>query len=308
MRTYCEQRATGGRRQGLLSPGLLVSLSSCLFGFLLLGLTLSKEPSPEELLQEGHRSLARGDYQRAASFYERAELHSTNPAEVAFYLAEAKSHLAMKVQGLSLELLEAEQLYRCCLDSADPHRPYALCGLGNCLLYKAGSSDEGSLRSAVACYDLCLQSAGDEKALASAARYNREKARLLLLQFLPPISDSASDRPPSDDLDPHLPRPRDYRQAMSMPAGADGSEGNADIQSAPGDAKQDQGKDAAKNNDPPQPGKGNLPPIPDEVEVPPLAPQIAGEHLELAAKKVLQERQSYHRRDEENSARGVKDW
>ncbi len=304
----CWEQETKGQRQGLFLPCCIAALATCLLGISLFGLRLSRGPNSGELLQEGHRAFAQGDYERAAALYEQAELHSTDPAEVAFYLAGAKSHLAMKVEGLSPELLEAEQLYRCCLDPSNPHRPYALCGLGNCLLHKAGSSDEGSLRSAIACYDLCLQCAGDDRTLAAAARYNREKARLLLLQFLPPLSDSAGERPPSDDMHPHLPRPRDYRQAMPMSAGMDGADGSVDPQSAPGDAKQDQGKDPAKNNDPPQPGKGNLPPIPDEVDVPPLSPHLAGEHLELAAKRVLQERQTHHRRDEESSIKGVKDW
>ncbi len=308
MRTCCKQRMSRQRRQGLLLPCHLAAWSICLLVTSLLGLNLAKEPSPERLLDEGHLALAHGDFQKAAELYQRAELHSTDPAEVAFYLAQAKYHLALKVEGISPELLEAEQLYRCCLAPSDPHRPPALCGLGNCLLRKAGSSDEGSLRSAIACYDLCLQCAGEDKALQSAARYNREKARLLLLQFLPPISNSESDRPPSDDLHPHLPRPHDYRPAMPMPAGMEGADGNADPQSRPEDGRQDQGKDAGKNNEPPQPGKGNLPPIPDEVDVPPLTPQVAGEHLEMAAKRVLQERQLHHRRDEETFAKGVKDW
>lgn len=275
---------------------------------LLFGLKFSQEPSPEKLLQEGRQALARGDYEKAAALYEQAELHSTDPGEVAFHLAGAKYNLAVKVEGLSAELLEAEQLYRCCLDPSDSHRPHALCGLGNCLLHKAGSSDEGSLRSAIACYDLCLQSAGEDKALASVARYNREKARLLLLQFVPPARDSASERPRGDDMHPHFPRPHDYRQAMQLPAGADNADGSAEAQTGPGDAKPDQGNGTAKNDEPPQPGKGNLPPIPDEVDVPPLSVHVADEHLELAAKRVFQERQTHHRRDEETAAKGVKDW
>jgi hypothetical protein len=280
----------------------------CLLVILLFGLKLAKAPTPEQLLQAGHQAMARGDYDRAAVLYEQAELHSTAPAEVAYYLAGAKFHLAVKVEGLSPELWEAEKLYRCCLDPSDSHRPYALCGLGNCLLHKAGSTDEDSLRAAIASYDLCLQCAGNNGALAAAARYNREKARLLLLQIVPQSRDSANDRPPSDDLPRHWPRPDDYRRAQALPAGADGSEGNADGQAAPGDAKQDQGKDASKNNEPPQPGKGNLPPIPDEVNVPPLSSQDAGDHLERAATKVMLERQIHHRRDEEAAAKGVKDW
>jgi tetratricopeptide (TPR) repeat protein len=291
----------------MMFPCHLVTLSPCLL-VILLGLKLSSEPSPEKLLQEGHRALANGDYEKAAALYEKAELHSTDPAEVAFFLATAKYQLAVRKEGISLELLEAEQLYRCCLNPSDPHRPAALCGLGNCLLHKAGSSDEGSLRSAIACYDLCLQSVGDDEALAASARFNREKARLLLLQFVPPLHDSARDRPPRDDMNPHLPRPEDRRPAMPLPAGDAGADSSADLQAVAGDTKQDQGKDATKNNEPPQPGKGNLPPIPDQVDVPPLAPQVAMEHLELAAKKVQQERQLHHRRGEEAAARGIKDW
>jgi tetratricopeptide (TPR) repeat protein len=280
----------------------------CLLVLLLCGLMWSKELSPEKLLQQGHQALARGDYERAAAFYEQAELRSTEPAETAFYLAETKYHLAIKRGGVTPELLEAEQLYRCCLDSADPHRPYALLGLGNCLLHKAGSSDEDSLRSAIACYDLCLQSAGSDHALAYAARHNREKARLGLLQVLPPISDSADNKLLGDDFHPPLPRPNNYRSALPLPPGGDDVDGNTNPQSTPGAIAQNQRKNATKNHESPQPGKGNLPPIPDEVNVPPLPPQIASEHLERAAQKVLHEHQIYHRRDRETSAKGVKDW
>jgi hypothetical protein len=44
------------------------------------------------------------------------------------------------------------------------------------------------------------------------------------------------------------------------------------------------------------------------VDVPPLSPQDAAEHLEMAARKVLHERQQFHRRGERSSATGVKDW
>jgi hypothetical protein len=289
-------------------PCFLVTLSPCLLVIFFLGLKLSSEPTPDKLLQEGHLALVRGDYERAAALFEQAELHSTDPAEVAFYLAGAKYHLAEKVEGISPELLEAEQLYRCCLDPSDPHRPRALCGLGNCLLHKAGSSDEGSLRSAIACYDLCLQSAGIDETLASAARFNREKTRLLLLQFIPPIHDPARERPPGEDMNPHMPRHDDRRFEMPIQTSPAGMDGNADVQPTAGDSTQEQGKEAAKNNEPPQPGKGNLPPIPDQVDVPPISPQVAIEHLELAAKKVQQERQIHHRRGDDASAKGVKDW
>ncbi|MGH7225276.1 MAG: hypothetical protein ACRELF_18800, partial [Gemmataceae bacterium] len=277
MKTYCQQE-TKERRPGLLSPCLLI--------ILLLGLKL-KEPGPEKLLQEGQRAQARGDYERAAALYEQAEMSSTDPAEAAFYLAGAKFHLAMKTEGPSPELLEAEQWYRCCLQALDPRRPRALCGLGNCLLHKAGRLDEASLRAALACYDQCLQSAGDDESLASDARYNREKARLLLLQLPPPANGSSSDRPPSDDGNPSPPH-SDNRQLLRVLAGDPDANGDADPNAQPGSVKPNEGNSPTKTKTPPPPGKGNLPPIPDDVDAKPLSPRDAGEYLQLAARKVLQ--------------------
>src|SRR5690242_17801657 len=111
----------------------LLSLPSCLLVFLALGWIIPLAPDPEKWLSEGHAAFARGDYAGAAALYERAEMYSDDPRRVAFFLAGAKYHLARKTEGSSPELHEAEQLYRCCLDPADPNRPHALFGLGNCL-------------------------------------------------------------------------------------------------------------------------------------------------------------------------------
>lgn len=281
---------------GALSLGSLLTLSSVV-----------SIKDPEKLLVEGHAAFARGDYAAAAALYEQAEMYTTEPARVAFYLAGAKYHLAARMEGVSAELLEAEKLYRCCLDPSDPRRTRSLYGLGNCLLHKAGVRDAAGLRTAIACYDQCLRSVGDDEELAADARYNREKARLLLLQYQPPPSGSRGDRPPNDDENPFSPRP-DPRQGMRPSLGEQGADGNADSQTDGDAAKPDDGSAATKSDDQPPPGKGNLPPVPDEVDVPPLSPHDAAEHLEIAAKKVLHERQTFHRRGERAAAPGVKDW
>jgi hypothetical protein len=282
------------------------ALSPCLLVALTLGWGITSAPEPDKWLSEGHEAFARGDYAGAAALYERAEIYSNDPRQVAFYLAGAKYHLALKTEGFSPELQEAEQLYRCCLDPVNPRRPRALYGLGNCLLHKAGERDAASLRTAIACYDQCLQSLGLEDPLAADARYNREKARLLLLQLLPPPEGTQSDRPPREDMLNPFP-PRHDRQPMPMQVGQPGSEGNADPQDAQGGVNAEQGTSATKTNETP-PGKGNLEPIPDEVSVPPISAHVAAEHLQQAAKNVLLERQKYHRRAERASATGVKDW
>jgi tetratricopeptide (TPR) repeat protein len=306
MRRHHEQ-GTDTRRPGMLSPPLLVCLAPCLLVFLLLGLKLPRTPDPERLLEEGHVAFARGDYVGAATLYEQAETYSTEPARVAFYLAGAKYHLAAKTEGPSPELLEAEKLYRCSLDPSDPLRPRALYGLGNGLLHKASGRDAAGLRTAIACYDQCLQIAGDDEKLAADAHYNREKARLLLLQFQPPANGSPSDVPPNDDEQPRPPRP-DPRQPTPVPIGQEGHEGDANAQPIDGSVKPEDGAASSRSNEPPSPGKGNLDPVPDAVDVPPLSPHDAAEHLEMATKKVLQERQTFHRRGERASTRGVKDW
>ena len=66
-----------------------------------------------------------------------------------------------------------------------------------------------------------------DAALAEDARYNREKARLLLLQLLPPINGSSSDQPPHEDDNPPSLRPEN-RQLMPMPVGPEGTEGGAE--------------------------------------------------------------------------------
>jgi tetratricopeptide (TPR) repeat protein len=284
-----------------------LSLPACLLVFLALGWVIPSAPDPEKWLSEGHAAFARGDYAEAAARYERAEMYSDDPRQVAFYLAGAKYQLARKVEGATPELHEAEQLYRCCLDPADPHRPLALFGLGNCLLHKAGERDIASLRTAIVCYDQCLQALGAEDPLAADARYNREKARLLLLQLVPPPEGTPGDRPPRDDmLNPYPPRPD--RLPTPMQVGPPGTEGDADRGAIAGAANPEQGTSATKTNDTPPPGKGNLETIPDEVNVPPISVHDATEHLKLASKNVLQERQKYHRRAERASATGLKDW
>lgn len=313
MKTSCLQetdRALGAaRRAAPNGPARRAgpTVLPCLVVVLLLGFRSPQETRPEQLLQAGHQARARGDYEKAAALYEQAERYSTNPAEAAFYLAGAKYHLAVKTEGPSPELLEAEQGYRCCLELLDPRRPRALCGLGNCLLHKAGTREEASLRAALACYDLCLQSAGDDSALISDARYNREKARLLLLQFPLPADGPSSDRPPRDDGNAPPP-PSENHQVLPTAASNSGTESQIDPKMQPGSIKPNESTAPTKSHAPPSPGKGNLPPIPDEVEAPPLTPHQAAEHLQLAARKVLQERQSHHRRSEEPLEAGVKDW
>ena len=262
---------------------------------------------PEALLRAGDAAFAGGDYARAAELYEQAEVRATDPERVAFHLASAKYRLAVAEDSPSSPALrEAEQLYRCCLGPASPWRARALLGLGNCLLRKAGDRDAGGLRAAVRCYEQCLQDPDGDEGLAADARYNRECARLLLLQFR--ARRGSREKPAGDDPDAN-PRPPDRPPtAMPNPAGEPGADRGADPNAAAVPVKPEQGQAPAQTNDPPPPGSGNLPPVPDQAEPAPLSANDAAAHLEQATRRIVDEGQAHRRERARSPSAGVRDW
>jgi tetratricopeptide (TPR) repeat protein len=278
-----------------------------LLGFVgVLLLTAASRPDPEALLSQGHAAFAHGDYAAAADLYERASLRATDPGLVALSLAAAKYHLALEADGPSPALYEAETLYRCCLEPNDPRRPRALYGLGNCLLRKAAARDAASLRTALACYDQCLQAAGDDAALTADAAHNRERARLLLLQVVPQPGDSSEDRPPGNDAANPPPAPDRSPMGGALEALA-GLDGRPDAR-AGAMVKPEAGSAPVQTDAPPPPGAGDLPPIPDQADLPPLSARDAAEHLERAHQRIAQEGRDYRRGRVRPPAEGVRGW
>jgi hypothetical protein len=264
-------------------------------------------PDPETLLRQGHAAFERGDYAAAADLYERASLRATDPGLATLNLATAKYYLALETDGPSPALEEAETLYRCCVGPNDPRRARALYGLANCLMRKAAGRDAAGLRSALACYDQCLQAAGEDAALAADATYNRERARLLVLQVLPQAGDSPEDRPPGNDMA----NPPPIQEPQSMNAGFEaqqGMDGRPDPRSGNTPIKPDPGTTPAPTDAPPPPGAGNLPPIPDQADAPPLSARDAAVHLERAHQRIAQERRDHRRQRVHPPAEGVRGW
>src|SRR5207237_10712639 len=100
-------------------PLMVLRFLTPVAGTLLL-LGAAAAPAPEALLDEGDAAFARGDYAAAAALYERAEPRAHDPGRVALGLADAKYRLAEASGDPGPELAEAEQLYRACLDPAEP--------------------------------------------------------------------------------------------------------------------------------------------------------------------------------------------
>jgi tetratricopeptide (TPR) repeat protein len=280
-----------------------------------LGLTLlalavlgaSPRPDPEALLREAAAAYERRDYAAAVSLYEQAEVRTTDPGLVAFNLAAAKYCLALAAEGGSPQALqEAERLYRCCLAPDDPRWTRALYGLGNCLLQKAPDAKAANLKAAIDCYERCLRDPKVDAGLAAHARYNLQKARLLLAQFQPPAGGSPEEKQGGDDGDTN-PRPPE-RQPLHDPGGDPGAEGRADPNGGATPAQAEPGQTPLRADEPPPPGAGNLEPVPDRSEPTPLSPHDAAEHLKRATRRILEERQAHRQGRARPPAPGVRDW
>jgi tetratricopeptide (TPR) repeat protein len=266
-------------------------------------------PDAETLLREGNAAFERGDFTAAVALYEQAEVRATDPGLVAFNLAAARYRLAQEASGPSSDLEEAEQLYRCCLEPGDPRRPRALYALGNCLLRKAsrGQPDPADIQAALDCYEQCLRDTGNDTRLAADARHNRERARLLALQIVPPANRPPDKQPPNDSANPPRPQPPDRQQ----PPTSIGETETGDRPQQKGMAmpvQPEPGQTPIHTNEPPPPGKGNLPPVPDRADVTPLSPDQAARLLEQAARRIVEEHQQHRRGTARPLPADVRDW
>lgn len=267
-----------------------------------------RRADPDSLLRAGLAAYRAGDPGRAAELFERAGLRTTEPSRAAFNLATARYRQAREDSPQALA--EAEEAYHCCLEPGDPYRAEALFGLGNCLLLRAGGAtlDRAALRAAIDRFSQCLAEPGCPRRLADDARYNRARARLLLLQA-PAAPGGANDDPSTtDDKDRQDDEPPDPSRGPdgNRDNGADtpqGSRGN------PGERGHEQPGDAQQGNEGANaPGKGIVPPVPDSGDPMPLSPRDAELHLEKATRAILKDLQEYRRGRARTGSPGVRDW
>ncbi len=242
---------------------------------LLLVAASHRERNADAYLRQGDIAAKRGAWAEAARLYEKAEMWAADPGLVAFNLATARYHLA---ESDPRELGAAEAGFRACLNG--PRRGRALIGLGNCLLLRAaGSLDPLTLRAAI---DRFSDALAEEDADHAAARHNRERARLLLLQSrLRPDApqDGGEDKPPEDDEKDQKPAPK---QKDAAEVKSDG-----------------EGKKVG--------GKGMLPPVPVDKDAPHLGGADATLHLDDAAQRIAEEWRAYRRSKARPVATG-RDW
>jgi tetratricopeptide (TPR) repeat protein len=283
---------------------LLPILFVAAFGLALLG--AAPPPSPETLVEQGNKALADGEFTQAIELYEQAEPRAADPGLITMNLALAKYGRGLKDNSAN-DLGEAAKLFGCLLDNADPRRPAALLGLGNCLLQQAGTRDARSVENATEQYEECLRAATDDT-LRADAQHNLERARLLLHQIRKAEEEQPKPDDPNRGPDPN-PKPPKPPQTQQNPMSDPNNHGPRQNPRAPGDpVPVEKGDHPIKTDDPPAPGKGNLRPVPDQPDQPPLSAEEAKEHLKLANERIWRERHQHRLGLAKPPAEGVRDW
>jgi tetratricopeptide (TPR) repeat protein len=262
----------------------------------------SRERRADDLLREGIAAFRAGDYTRAGALLERAEVFSTEPRRVVFWLAMARYRQVE--DGGPLELLrEAEQLFRCGAEVNDL-RPAALCGLGNCLLLRGEGRSPADLKGAISAFARCLREPNLPEELRVVAEYNLQRARLVLAQFQEkdnPDEPANGSDPPEERNPPGSGQQPDEPGRRGMQGSDDPRMGEARLQPTPGEVPQPSGER-------PQAGAGKLPPVPDQGEPLPLDPRDAAEHIRRAAQRIVEERRAFRATRIKPPKAGIRNW
>jgi tetratricopeptide (TPR) repeat protein len=275
---------------------LVVLLSGALFG------ASHRSTDLGAWVDQAEAALARGDYARAEQLFERAEPRAPDPGRVALGLAAAKYRLALQQPARAVVLLrEAEALYRCCLDADYRGRAVALVGLGNCLIRESAARDSEAASSAVEQYAKAERDRPGAE-LLDIARHNRQRAALLARQIATAPPEKSDRPPPAEDSD------RDRKPPESSPQSTDTADRGDGKKAGVRFGKAEPGQIATENDAAPSPGKGDLPPIPDRDGQPPLTATQAREHLEQAARRIIEEARQHRRGATRAAGPGLQDW
>jgi tetratricopeptide (TPR) repeat protein len=237
-------------------------------------------------------------YEDALRSYGEAEERSTDPGLVAFNKAAVLYRLG--------RFREAELCYRRCLEDGEvpgPRRARALYDLGTSLLHVKEGKDALILQNAIRCLQLCRRQT-DDPGLRSQAAHNLELARLLWIKAKANPADPNQKSEAEED-----PRKRKQGEDEPMPQAGDGIDKHGNPIGKGQVLQQDASKGQQKAIETNQtlPGKGRIEVLPDSDELTPLDAQDTAEHLERAARRILDE----HRKQLRQTPRdvpNVKDW
>lgn len=262
--------------------------------------------SSDELVRRANAALRQGDLAAAERLYAAAAELATDPGLVAFNRGAAAF-----ARG---DFREAEVLYAQVLADAEcpPERAArAWFNRGTALLRRGGTA--AVYRSAVACFERCLESPAADAPLRADARFNLELAKLLWDQARRAEGrrDSPNSNPPPEDPD------RDPPPSTGRPPPSDPHSGPLDPQTRAGDGPgtpPTPGPDPSATPPPsaasrPAPGGTPHPPdLEDRATLQPLSPEDTRRHLRDIAARLRHDRRALLRTLYGPPQAGIFDW
>jgi len=255
---------------------------------------------PDDLIRRANAAFLAGDVVAADALYAAAEERSGDPGLVAFNRATILFRRG--------EFRDAELHYTRTLEdrACPPDRAArAWFNRGTCLVRRGGEA--GVYRSAVACFERCLDAPAGDAALKADARHNLELAKLLWADV---------NRKAAKPETPNAPAPE---EKPDPPPKKGGSE--PDAKAPDNDTKKTDPKKSQPTPQPQQipkagptdgnaqvPGSNNLPVLPDADPVQPLSPADTRAYLKLAEERLRRERQGLRRTLAGKDPTDVWDW
>lgn len=258
---------------------------------------------PDDLIRRANAAFARGDADAAEKLYAAAEERTADPGLVAFNKAAV-----LFARG---EFRDAEVHYaRVLEDKACPpdRAAKAWFNRGTCLLRRGGTV--AVYRTAVACFERCLDANPAGATLTADARHNLELAKLLWAEANRKAAQPQNPNenpPPEEHRDDRLPPPGGLDQMPGSPEpglGPDGSQGQQPVPMpvpAAGGAPNPTDRKTAGNN-------AHLEPLKDAGQVQPLSPEDTREYLRRTAERLDRERRGMLRALYGPDRPGVRDW
>lgn len=257
--------------------------------------------SPDDLVRKGNAAYRAGNADFAEKLYTEAEERTADPGLVAFNRA------AVLFQKGSYR--DAELAYLRVLDDTEippERRAKALYNRGVCMLKRGG--DAAVYKSAIACFDLALESNPADASLVADARHNLELAKLLWAQARSKAKnpERANDPPAEEPERKPKPQPKPGQDPELGP-GEDGPDKTTKQKPEPIPGQQPKDKKPTPTEDK-TPGAGNAPVLNNKEDIQPLSPDDTRAILKLIANRLDRDRKANNFRQSGAERPNVRDW
>lgn len=259
----------------------------------------------DDLIRRANTAVLAGDPAAADPLYAAAAERTADPGLVAFNTAAIRFG-----QG---RFYDAEVLYARTLDdrACPPARAArAWFNRGVCLLRRGG--EVAAFRSAVACFERCIDSPAADPPLAADARHNLELAKLLWAEAARKAArpENPNAPAPEEQTDPPPPqRGGAEPDTTPDPHGKDGTPTPSDqkvTKQAGAQQTKDAGPKATEQAN--QGASPKLQPLPDDDQVRPLSREATLAYLRQTEERLKRERQLLLRSVAGPDRPGVRDW